>query len=183
MNPGDVIIDACSLLNLLATRREAALVRVLGVRLIMAPPVRSETIFLDGPPNEAGDPTRELADLGQLEAAGLLHVMQLGEDAADAFVSAAAELADNDAASVALAATLRVQLVTDDGKQRRVCNRLFPHVEIVSTLALVRQATEALGFDRDTMRVLLRDLRLRGSFEPPRADANKDWFWDLHGRD
>lgn len=183
MNPGDAIIDACSLLNLLATRREAELVLALRIRLIVAPAVRSEAVYLDGPPSESGDPTRELADLSPLEAAGLLRVMQLADEAADAFVSAAAELADNDAASVALAATLRVQLITDDGKERRVCQRLFPHVEIVSTLALVRQATEGLGLDRDTMRVLLRDLRLRGSFEPPRKDPNKDWFWDLHGRD
>lgn len=183
MNPGDAIIDACSLLNLLATHREAELIRALRVRLIVAPAARSEAVYLDAPPDEAGDPTRELADLSLLETDGALRVMELTEDAADAFVSAAAELEDNDAASVALAATLRLPLVTDDGKERRVCQTLFPHIEVVSTLALVRQATEALGFDRATMRVLLRDLRLRGSFEPPRTDPNKAWFWDLHGRD
>ena len=183
MNPGDAIIDACSLLNLFATRREQDLLRALEVRVIVAPGVRGEAIYLDDPPSETEEPTREFVDLSRLEATGLLQVIEVGEQAADAFVAAAAELADNDAASAALAATLRVPLVTDDGKERSVCSRLFPHVEIVSTLALVRQATETLGLDRGTMRRLLRDLRLRGSFEPPRADANKEWFWDLHGRD
>ncbi|WP_041450444.1 hypothetical protein [Anaeromyxobacter dehalogenans] len=183
MNPGDAIIDACSLLNLFATRREQDLIRALQVRLVVAPGVRVEAVYLDGPPNETGEPTRELIDISPLEANGLLRVVEIGDDAADAFVAAAAELTDNDAATVALAATLRVPLVTDDGKERRVCNRLFPHVEVVSTLSLVRQATEALALDRETIRALLRDLRSRGSFEPPRTDANNGWFWDLHGRE
>ena len=183
MNPGDAIIDACSLLNLLATRREEDLIRALQVRLVVAPGVRVEAVYLDGPPNEAGDPTRDLIDIAPLEVHGLLRVEELGDEAADAFVAAAADLADNDAASVALAATLHVPLITDDGKERRVCNRLFPGLEVVSTLALIRQATEVLGLDKATMRVLLRDLRTRGSFEPPRAEANREWFWDLHGKD
>lgn len=183
MNPGDAVIDACSLLNLFATRREEDLVRALQICLVVTPGVRLEAVYLEGPPSEAGDPTKELVDIAPLEAIGLLRVVELGDEAADAFVAAAAELADNDAASVALAATLRIPLVTDDRKERRVCSRLFPNVEIVSTLTLVRQATESLGLDRTAMKVLLRELRTRGNFEPPRPDPNREWFWDLHGRD
>jgi predicted nucleic acid-binding protein len=183
VNPGDAVIDACSLLNLLATRRAPELVGALRVQLIVVPAVRMEAVYLNGPPNETGEVVREPADLGPLEASGLLRVMEPGEDAADALVAAAAELADNDAASVALAAALGVQLVTDDGKERRVCQNLFPRVEVVSTLALLRQAAGAVGLDRESMRVMLRDLRVRGSFEPPRSDPNRGWFWDLHGRD
>lgn len=183
MSPGDAIIDACSLLNLLATRREADFLEAIHVRLLVAPEVRAEAVCLHGPPSEAGDPTRELVDLLPLESAGLIHVVRIGDATADAFIAAAEELADNDAASVALAATLRVPLITDDGKERRICSRLFPHVELVSTLALVRQATETLGLSREAMRVLLRGLRLRGNFEPPRSDLHREWFWDLHGRD
>lgn len=183
MNSGDAVVDACSLLNLLATRREQDLIRALGVVLFVAPKVRAEAVYLDGPADEHGEPTREVVDLAPLEAAGLLRALELGADAADAFIAAATELTDNDAASVALAATRRIPLVTDDGKERRVCRQLFPHVEVVSTLSLVREATERLALDADTMRNLLRDLRLRGSFEPPRSDPNRDWFWQLHGRE
>ena len=183
MNPGDAIVDACSLLNLLATRRETELLLALRVRLLAAPAVRSEAMYLNAPSSPTGEPAREPADLSRLESSGLLRVMELGEAAVDAFVLAAAELTDNDAACVALAATHRLPLLTDDRKERRVCAKLFPHVEIASTLSLVRQATEALRLDRDATRVVLQDLRLRGSFLPPRGDSSNAWFWDLCGRE
>jgi hypothetical protein len=77
---------------------------------------------------------------------------------------------------VALAATLKVALASDDGKVQKVARRLYPELPVISTLQLVREGVERLGVVGEGLRELLCDLRLRGNFEPPRRDPERAWF-------
>ena len=173
------VVDACVLINLLATSLEVELTQVLGLSWLMTDLARAETLFLDSPPDAEGIRQRTVADVSRLESIGCLKVRTLDAEWMPAFVRCAAYLPDPDASSVALAGALGLPLVTDDPKERRVAAELFPGIELRSTLGILLDSVTALGFDDARLRRLAYDLRWRGNFLPPRRDPNREWFQRL----
>ena len=96
-----------------------------------------------------------------------------------AFVRCAEHLPDADASSVALAGALNLPLATDDPKERRVAEALFPGIQLRSTLELLHDATLALGLAESELKRVAYDLRWRGNFLPPKRDAYRDWYREL----
>lgn len=174
-----VVIDACSAINLLATGRAADFLRALDWTLVILPEVRQEVQHLRGPSDEEGQPTWMPADWSPLEQAGLctLHPSErLGDAFVDAFIGAAAHLTDVDARAVALAGTLGLPLLSDDGKVRRIFRMLYPSLELHATLGLIRLASTRLGLDPETVRDVLRALRWKARFAPPKSDTDREWY-------
>lgn len=181
MSERRVVIDACVLINLLATGREVELTRALGWSWLMSEHTRGETLFLHTPPDDEGRRQRLVADVGSLERAGLLDVRALNAEWLGAFVRCAEYLPDADASAVALAGALGLALATDDPKERRVASELFPRVELLSTLGLLRIASSVLGLNDTQLAQLALDLRWRGNFLAPRRDPEREWYERLLG--
>lgn len=175
----DAVIDACALLNVTATGEDVSVLEALGLRLIVGERVRGEVIYHLGPEDDDGVPTKEPVDLAELEDRGLLRTRALGEEFDEAFIKAAEQLTDLDAESVAIAATLKCPLVSDDPRVRSIARSSFPEVELLSTLELIHDAIGALGFSEEQTRELLSRLRHRGNFAPPRSLPRGDWYRDL----
>jgi len=180
-----LVVDACCLLDLLATGREVELAVALDAALMVTPHAFGETQFLVGPPepdDEQQRPTRSPVDLAPLVSAERLSVHAFGEEALDAFTACAAHLRDADASSVALAATLGLPLSSDDGKVQKIARQLYPTLVVTSTLQIVREAVQRKGIVGDDLRDLLSNLRRRGNFAPPRRDPERAWFESVLGR-
>lgn len=177
--PREAVVDACALLNVTATGEEVRISEALGLRLVVGERVRGEVVYHVGPEDAEGVPTKEPVDLSTLEGAGLLRTQVPGEEFDEAFIQAAEQLADLDAESVAIAATLECPLVSDDAKVRRVARSLFPEMELLSTLELIHDATPVLGFSEGQTRECLQRLRYRGNFAPPRSLPRADWYRDM----
>ena len=171
--------DACVLLNLLATGRAGDLLRALDTSLIATPMAAAEIKYLAGPLDEEGRPTRQAVDLAVLASAGLCDVKQVPRSALDLYVRCSTELQDADASSIALAVGFGVPLATDDGIERKVASREAPELKVVSTLALVRSGTSAMGIDHNHLVELARNLRTRGNFLAPRQDPDREWYQRL----
>ena len=174
------VIDACCAINLLATGREVEIVRANGMTLLRSDRVRAETINLWTPPDERGQRRKEHASNARLQDAGLLATREMDTDELiDAFVTAAERIKDADASCIALAGVLKLPLITDDAKERRIARQLFPTVELVSTLHLVHEAARILSWsDCDSVEVA-RSLWWRGNFAPPRDDPYRSWYIEL----
>ena len=170
--------DACVLINLVATRRPAELLRALGCKLVTTPQAAAQVRFIAGPPDEEGGPTRIAVDPGVLMA-GLLDVRAVPPDGFDLFVRCAVDLDDADASAIALSSALGVALATDDAAERRVAAREAPGVKLVRTLSLIREAAGAMGLEGEPLADLARNLRAGGNFLPPRGDPDGDWFGKL----
>ena len=180
-----LVVDACALLNLLATGREVELAVALDAVLVCSAQAHAETLFLCGPPapdDEEQQATRIPVDLRPLREADRLSVLVLADDMADALVLCATHLRDADASAVALAATMAVPLVSDDGRVQKVARKLYPDLVVLSTLQLVREAAARAGIEGEPLRRLARDLHERGNFDPPRRDPERSWFEDLLAR-
>ncbi len=173
------VIDACVMINLLATSLEVELTQAIGRVWIMSQKAREETLFLDSRPDAEGRRERTVADLSRLERSGCLRVRPLDAEWTVAFVRCAEHLPDADASSVALAGALNLPLATDDPKERRVAKTLFPGLQIHSTLELLHEATVVLGLPEHELKRMASDLRWRGNFLPPKHDAYRDWYRDL----
>jgi predicted nucleic acid-binding protein len=175
-----VVIDACCTLNLLATRRELEIVGGLELHLLDTPQVRGEVLTLWTPPDAEGQRTKETTSTKPLRDAGHLETRPLDVDAlVDAFVAAAARIKDADASCIALAGVLELPLMTDDRKERRIARDLFPAIELVSTLDVLAEAEERLGWSSVDLATVARDLRWRGNFAPPRQDPRGAWYESL----
>jgi hypothetical protein len=175
-----LVIDACCTLNVLATRLEIEIVRACDVNLIISNRAHGEALFLHTEPDGDGMRVKEPASTERLRNAGRLEIRELDTDALlDAFVECASQLRDEDASCVALAGVLGLPLMTDDGKEQRVAQGVFPKIEIISTLAILHDAVNKLALPEDAQLRLAADLRWRGNFAPPRKDPLSSWYADL----
>jgi hypothetical protein len=99
---------------------------------------------------------------------------------ADLLVAAvSAGLRDADATVVVLAQCLRLPLLSDDDRVRKISARLKPAPPLESTLGLLRRATQALGYSREQVMDLIRQLRVSGNFIVPKKDPHRSWLEDL----
>lgn len=172
-----VVIDACCTLNLLATRREVEIVRALELHLVDTPQTCGEPMFLWTPPDDDGERTRHPVTTDALRRAGHLTTRPLETDAlVDAFVAAAARIKDTDASCIALAGALGLPLMSDDRKERRIATEMFPSIELVSTLDVLHDASQVLGWDEDELKRVGAALRCGGNFAPPRQDPRTAWY-------
>ncbi len=177
---GLIVIDTCCTLNLLATRRAREIVQALKIQLLDTPQVRVEALMLWTPPDSDGQRSKEPVSADVLRLAGHLEMRSLTDDATlEAFVDAAARINDADASCIALAGVLKVPLMTDDRKERRIARELFPSIELVSTLDVVADAARALAWSEAELSKIGSDLRWRGNFAPPRNDPRCRWYEKL----
>lgn len=175
--PSEIVVDACTLLNILATTRETEIVSALSLRLVVGERVHGEVKTLRTLPDDEGERGVVAADTARLSDAGLLRRTTIEADGAiETFVACASHLRDEDAEAVALAVTLGLPLATDDGRERKVTQRQYPQVELRSTLGLLRAYANHVGLDEAAAGRLAFNLRWRGNFLPPRADPDAAWF-------
>lgn len=175
-----VVIDACCTLNLLATGREVEIAQSLRLLLLETPQVSREPLFLSTAPDEEGARGKEPTSTAALRVAGCLETRVLETEALiDAFVACAERIKDTDASCIALAGVLKIPLITDDRKERRVATDIFPSIELVSTLDLVHDAAASLRWNAGELVRVASNLRWRGNFSPPKRDPRADWYLAL----
>jgi predicted nucleic acid-binding protein len=177
-----VVIDACSALNLLATGRSVEFLDALNWSLLVLPEVQGEAQRLRGPLDEEGQPTWLPADWSPLERSARmsLHVADPSNEVfLNALIAASEFLTDVDATAVALAGSLGVPLLSDDNKVRRIFQQLHPALELRATLSLIHEASTRLGLSPEALRDVLAALHWKARFAPPRQDPLREWFLKL----
>ena len=147
------------------------------------PQVGREAMYLWTPPDDEGQRTKESTSAAPLRDSGYLETRALDTDAlVDAFVTAAGRIKDTDASCIALAGVLGLPLVSDDRKERRIAQEMFPAIELISTLDLLRQASQRLAWSAAELTEVALNLRWRGNFAVPKKDPLGTWYAGLcHG--
>lgn len=176
----EVVVDACAMLNLLASGREQSIVRALDWILLQPDEVEGQMIYLYSLPDDEGNRIREEVSANTLINDKRLSIVHLeGDSEVDAFVEAAAQIDDADAACIALAGVRKLPLITDDRKERRIAQAMFPQIDLLSTLDVVFSASETLGWGEREERAVAYSLRWRGNFAPPRGDKYSERYTTL----
>ena len=175
-----IVVDACSSLNLFGSGRPAEIVKGATLHLVLLPEIEAEAKHLHGEPDEDGVPTVEPVDWKALLSSGAATSQIFPDEALPALIALASKLTDVDAKCVALANHLKIGLLSDDGKVRRVFSA-SGGVGLRSTVSIIRVAATALPLDGNSIRKIFNRIRDRARFKPSRKDTDYDWYLS-HGR-
>src|SRR5690242_17816092 len=170
----EVILDACSLINLFASGRVQEILTDLPVRFIVAAYVSEREALYT-----LADPTtdvHERIDLAPLVSEGLIRIVDLvTDDEISTFVdltaagtTTKAKLEDGEAATCALAQHHGFTVATDE---RKVLNRIRQTTSIQrvrTTSELVKWWSEVSRVPEDEVRQVVRNIEARARFAPNR---------------
>jgi predicted nucleic acid-binding protein len=175
--PGQILLDACCVLNLYATGRMEAILRALPLPCAVAERVVAEALHVrrggDGEDADERDPV----DLAPLIAQGLIEVLRLETDEeAASFVGFAAQLDDGEAMTCALALHRDGVVGTDDRKARRVCGMQEPPLEIQTTPTMLKAWGESGQIASTELKQALFRIRERARFAPGKRDPLQVWW-------
>ena len=170
------VLDACVLINLLASGEIEAVLTTGARRSLVCSVVRAESFYLRG--SEPG--SIDQVDLEPLFTRRLLHSCQPdSESETDLYVDYASQLDDGEAMSLAIACSRAYALATDERKARRLfLSTGIDRSRLLSTSDLIRGwAAESI----DTQRVIdcLLQIETRARYRPNAEDANYEWWMDL----
>lgn len=169
-----LLIDACCVINLCASKQIAGVLEALPYRCAVARyVVEKEALAIVRDDGEADE--REPIELAPMIDQGLLHVVGVdSEDERDYFVRFARHLDDGEAQTCALAVVHRGTVATDDKKALRLLER--EGVAALQTPELLHAWADHSGADPALVATTLRRIETLANFRPGKAAPLHDWW-------
>jgi predicted nucleic acid-binding protein len=173
-----LLLDACCLINLVATDQIQDILKALPYdcatsRLV----VSTEVISVGRSASTSAAMEREILAPPYLESLEALRILDFSSEGDLArFIQFAAELDDGEASICALAVANRGAVATDDRKTLRLLERKHSQVAVVQTPELLYEWAELEGLRDQEMVEVLRSVYRRGRFYPRRDAPRFDWW-------
>jgi predicted nucleic acid-binding protein len=171
-----VILDACVLINLLASGEFDGITDSENRDFAVCSKVQEESMFLR--PDDAGIVVLEPIALDEYVDSGRLRILFIeGEEEETLYVNYAAKLDDGEAMSLALAESRGFVLATDERKARRLFGDIIgaPH-RLLSTSDLLRDWADSHAVSPDRLKSALHRIMNRARYTPNRNDSNFMWW-------
>ncbi len=170
------IIDACSLINLFASGREAEILEACGGEYFVSEHVSSEALAIRGPdPADSSKLISRPIDLASATSEAWLRACRFesGEET-DAFVEFAQHLDDGEASCLAIAKLRGWTVVTDDRKAIRICSE--HGIPVVTTPELLKVWSKSHSIDKSTLAEAIERVETFASFRPHKSSENFEWW-------
>lgn len=184
----EAYIDACALLNLFATGRIEQILNDLrdsGVTLWVMPWVLGQEVLYIYAQEGGVRGDAQPVDPKPLIEAGLLRVaLELsGKEEQSRLIELAARVDQGEAETVAAALCRGAELITDDGKTRKLIRASYPLLTNTTTVGLVKAWSElsAVRLAPGELAQILRDIQIRGNFTPSSKDPDLAWWKQILG--
>jgi len=162
-----IILDACCIITLSCTGRIEEILSSLPKPVMVADYVYESEILrfdLQGPVTK-----------------GLLTIVAAdSEEEQNLLVNFAADLDDGEAVSGAIGVHSTWAIATDDRKALGLFSKVAPHIELISTLAMVKYWAEHTGRSDDEIKQALEDLHVGAPYEPKSSHPLYAW-WHSYG--
>jgi hypothetical protein len=169
------ILDACVLINLLASSRAEDILTGSEYRFGICTVASSESIYL-----RAADPSAppDEVKLDPFVKSKCLTVYALSGAAEQTlYVDYAADLDDGEAMTLALAFSRGFTMATDDRKARRIfLEEIGDVTRLLSTTQILRAWSTKIGLTAGELKKLLLEVSRRGRFSPPSGDPDFSWW-------
>jgi hypothetical protein len=175
----DAVIDACCMIDLLASGHMEAILPAAGFDWHLPSAVQAEVQYArQHDPSQPGQLLRVTVDLSPLVASGLLQPCAPRNQAEqDRFVHYAARFrSDGEAMCLALAEERSWVVASDDRKAIQVALR--SGLNIVSCPELVKRWADANSPDQATLGKVLQDIELLAQFKPYPSLPYYQWWVD-----
>lgn len=170
-----VVLDACCILNFCASGHFLEILRAIPAQVIVALVVQDNEL----------ETLRQLENqvnpgATQFEAAlvqrWLTAIDFESELEAERFVNYAAVLDDGEAATCAIAVHRGWAIATDDKKAIVFFQQIAPHLQILSTLEVVKHWSEKANLNASELRSALSAIRSKGRYRPPKSHSLFNWW-------
>lgn len=173
-----LIIDACILLNLIATGVIQEILSVIAQNSMICVLVKDESLYLR---KEEDVNENESVDIDNLISQGVIQICDCeNAEEQELFVNLAASLDDGEAMSLAIALSRNWHLATDDKKARRIFKENNSNDDfLISTTNLIKVWAESENIADDTIKSILLKVERKASFRPPKSDINLQWWNDI----
>ena len=171
-----VVLDACCVLNFCASGNFLAILKTIPALVVVTEVVRKQELKtlqrLAGEENEGAI---------QFETAieqGLLSVVDFeSEEESETFVNYAFELGDDgESASFAIAFHRNWAIATDDKKAIAFAQQEAPHLQVLSTLEVVKRWSEEANLNEAELKIALSAIRSQGRYLPHRNHPLLSWW-------
>lgn len=177
-----VLLDACCVLNFCASGNLLAILEAIPAQVAVTQVVQERELLtlqrLEEEENEGAT---------QFEAAiagGLLIVVDFkSEEEAESFVNYAAILRDDgESATCAIAVHRGWAIATDDKPAIAFIQQEAPHLQVLSTLEIIKHWSEEAGLDLPALRDVLNAIRVKGRYLPHKSHPLRSW-WEAASTD
>lgn len=173
------VIDACCLIDLLATGHVEAILRAAGLDWHLPSAVEGEVQHVrQHDLTQPGQFLKVAVDLTPLKTSGVLPVCAPGDQTEqDRFVHYAAQFrSDGEAMCIAVAEQRGWVVATDDRKAIRVAQQAG--LTVVSCPELVKRWADATKPDQATLHKVLQDIQVLAQFKPNSSMPEYQWWVD-----
>lgn len=162
------MLDACCIINLYASGRMGDILRSLTLSAAIATYVRDEEALRIYSGSDEQTKKYELIDLEPFIACGLLSVVSPETDAENiTFVNFAAALGgDGEAVTGAIALHRNWSICSDDRKAIAFFARNTPHLQLISTLELIKHWVDTSDVPFALVQTALYNMRIRARYAP-----------------
>ncbi|GAB4376357.1 MAG: hypothetical protein Kow00121_23280 [Elainellaceae cyanobacterium] len=174
-----VVLDACCVMNFCASGHLIEIVKSIPAQVVVTEVVREKELLtfqrlMDGN-NE---------NVNQFEAAiekGILSIVDFNSDQEEeTFVNYVFELGDDgESATCAIAVHREWAIATDDKKAISFFQKETPHLQILSTLEIVKNWSETGNLSSAILQSALTGIRTRGRYMPHRNHPLLRWWEDM----
>lgn len=176
-----VVLDACCILNFCASGHFIEIIKSIPAQVVVTEVVRERELLT----------LQRLADksnggMGQFEIAllkGLFSIVDFdSESEEETFVNYVFELRDDgESATFAIATHREWAIATDDKKAISFFKREAPHLQILSTLAIIKNWSDTSILSTVTLHSALTAIRTKGRYMPHQNHPLFGWWQDIIG--
>lgn len=173
----EAVIDACCMIDLLASGNMETILRVTGFDWYLPAAVQGEVQYArQHDPAQPGQFLKVAVDLSPLIASGVLQACAPANQAEqDRFVHYAAQFrSDGEAMCIALAEERNWSMATDDRKAIRVAQQAG--LTVVGSPELIKRWADATKPDQATLCRVLQDIQVLAQFRPNPSMAEYQWW-------
>ena len=174
-----IVLDACCILNFCASGHFIAILKSIPAEVVVTEVVRQkELITLQRLKNEENDSVIQFATA---ITQGLLLVVDF-ESAfeEETFVNYAFELGDDgESATCAIAFHRGWAIATDDKKAISFSQKEAPHLQVLSTLEIIKNWSEQTNLTSTELCNILGAIRTKGRYTPHRNHPLLNWWENL----
>jgi predicted nucleic acid-binding protein len=170
MRPTDdlVILDACTLINLVAAGLFPDVSTSLGRPAAIVEQAAAESLYLHE--ERDGERIKVPIDVSSLPR------LELTTAELDSYITLAQRLDDGEAASLAVAHHRRLAFATDDRAAIKAVRTQSLDVRLLSSAGLIRTSVDRLGLDPTEIASRLRRVEHVASFFPASDDLDREWW-------
>ncbi len=176
-----LILDACCVINLVASTHVEEIVTSLQAHVAIATYVQEQEVLSVGGSIQSLGNSKGITELEILERRGLL-TYEAPQDEAELvnYVNYAAAFGDDgEAVTCAIAVARRWAIATDDRKPINFLRRTVPHIPVVTTLDIIKYWSEQAQSSAANLSMVLRNISTYGRYNPSRGHHLYAW-WLTH---